>query len=362
METTVITLQKSFFGEAEREVTRFAGMTARLFRYDSGIEAIRLGNRRGHLVVLPFFGQMVWDAVFDGVDLSMDDMFAMPRPADVIVGTYGCFAFHSGLLRNGCPSPDDDHPLHGEMPCAPMDRAGLATGVDAQGPWMAVTGERDYAMGFGSHYKARPRIVLRPDDALFDIGMEVENLSADAMDLMYMCHVNFAFCPGARIIQPAGFTPTDTVVRTAIPGHVRPTEDYRKLIDTLAVDPTAMEVLDEPERYNPEQVFYIRNLKTDGNGQTRLMMRRPQGDAFSIAFDRHAFPHTVRWILVNSDQKVAAFALPATCEPEGYLAEKRKGHVRSLPGGATARFTVRLGHLDAAEATGVENEIRSLGR
>lgn len=360
MNTTDIALQKCFFGEAERQIASFGGMTARLFRYDSGIEALRLTNRRGHLVVLPYFGQMIWEAEFDGVDLSMEDMFTMPRPADVIVGTYGCFAFHSGLLRNGCPSPEDDHPLHGEMPCAPMDRAGLACGVDPEGPWMAVTGEREYVMGFGSHYMARPRVVMRPDSALFDIAMEVENLSGEVMDLMYMCHVNFAFCDGARIIQPAEFTPADTVVRTTVPGHVRPTPDYQKLIDTLAVDPAAMEVLDEPQRYNPEQVFYIRNLKTDRVGQTRLMMRRPQGDGFSIAFDRQAFPHTVRWILVNSDQKVAAFALPSTCEPEGYRAEMRKGHVRSLAGGATANFTVRLGHLDAAEATQAESEIRSL--
>ena len=44
-------------------------------------------------------------------------------------------------------------------------------------------------------------------------------------------------------------------------------------------------------------------------------------------------PHTIRWMLANSDQRVAAFAMPATCEPEGYLAEKRKGNVRSLTGG-----------------------------
>jgi len=35
-------------------------------------------------------------------------------------------------LRNGCPSPEDDHPLHGEMPCAPMDRAGLGDDLFAQ--------------------------------------------------------------------------------------------------------------------------------------------------------------------------------------------------------------------------------------
>lgn len=360
MHVVDIELRRSFFSEKERVIASYAGMTATAFRYDSGIEAIRIANARGHLVVLPFYGQMVWDAVFDGVDLTMANMFSMPRPAENIAGTYGCFAYHSGLLANGCPSPDDTHPLHGEMPCAPMDRAGLAFGEDAEGPWLAVTGEREYAMGFGAHYLAKPRVTLRPQATLFDIAMAVENLSGASMPLMYMCHANFAFCEGARIIQPAAFNAAETVVRKAIPGHVVPTPDLIAFMELLASEPAAMEVLDEPARYDPEQVFYIRNPKTDGNGHTHFMMRRREGDAFAISYDTSVFTHTVRWILENSDQKVAAFALPSTCEPEGYLAEKAKGNVRILKGHEKAAFSVRLGYLDAPSANQTESRIKSL--
>ena len=143
-------------------------------------------------------GQMVWSAAFDGVELAMQSMFPAPRPAKTIVETYGCLAYHSGLLRNGVPGAGDTHALHGEAPCAEMDEAGIACGTDARGPWMAVTGARDYAMGFGAHYRATPRVVLRADGAECEIVMEVENLSAAPMDLMYMCHVNFAFARGRR--------------------------------------------------------------------------------------------------------------------------------------------------------------------
>ncbi len=360
MHTVDIELRRPFFGEKERRIASFAGMTADIFRYDSGFEAIRIANSRGHLVILPFYGQMIWDAVFDGVDLTMANMFSMPRQAGDIAGTYGCFAFHSGLLSNGCPSPQDTHPLHGEMPCAPMDKAGLSFGEDANGPWMAITGEREYVMGFGSHYLAKPRVVLRPDSSLFDIGMEVTNLSGAPMPLMYMCHVNFAFYDGATIVQPASFSAKDTIVRQAIPGHVVPTPELVSFIKELAENPTAMECLDEPDRYDPEQVFYIRNLRTDAKGLTHLMMRRREGDAFAMSYDTKTFPHTVRWVLVNSDQKVAAFALPSTCEPEGYLAEKKKGNVRTLNGGETAAFTVNLGYLDAKAAKAAEDRIRKL--
>ena len=72
---------------------------------------------------------MIWDAQFDGHDLTMRNMFSQPKPAAEVVATYGCFAFHSGLLANGCPSPEDSHPLHGEMACATMDETGWSRRV-----------------------------------------------------------------------------------------------------------------------------------------------------------------------------------------------------------------------------------------
>ncbi|RMR39368.1 putative cytoplasmic protein, partial [Pseudomonas savastanoi pv. glycinea] len=51
----------------------------------------------------------------------------------------------------------------------------------------------------------------------------------------------------------------------------------------------------------------------------------------------------------NTDQQVAAFVLPATCEPEGYRAELAKGNVRSLAPGASAEFSVTTGYLNATE-------------
>ena len=154
-----IDLQRAFFGEKERAVLNYGGMSASLFCYDTGIEAIRLSNARGYVLILPYMGQIVWSAVFDGVELAMQSMFSTPRPAKVIVETYGCLVYHAGLLRNGVPSRQDTHILHGEMPCAEMDKAGLSCGTDDQGPWIAVTGEREYAVGFGAHYLDRKSVV-----------------------------------------------------------------------------------------------------------------------------------------------------------------------------------------------------------
>ena len=227
-----------------------------------------------------------------------------------------------------------------------MDKAGVSCGVDADGAWIAVTGEREYAMGFGPHYLARPSVILREGETGCEIVMAVENVSAAPMDLMYMCHVNFAFAEGARIVQSVPFTPDHVVTRTAIPVHVTPTDDYRALLAELAAHPARMETLDEPHRYDPEQVFYIVGQKTAADGRAHYMLARKEGDAFAIAWDPTVMNKTIRWVLANSDQRVAAFAMPATCEPEGYTAEKRKGHVRALAGGARIRFATHVGYVD----------------
>jgi hypothetical protein len=215
-------------------------------------------------------------------------------------------------------------------------------------------------MGFGAHYVARPSITVRPASTVFDIGMEVENVGGAPMDLMYMCHMNHAFVPGGRFIQPAPFTPQATRVRTAVPGHVKRNARFDALLEKLAREPAAMETLSDPTAYDPEQVFYLSGLRTDAAGKTHLMLRRPEGDGFVVSYQPKVFPHLVRWVLCNADQQVAAFALPSTCEPEGYLAESRKGHVRSLAPGATASFTVRTGYLDRDAAGRMAEAIASL--
>lgn len=348
--SVTVALRREDFTAEERTVLRAGALSASLFRYPTGVEALRLANPRGSVTVLPYLGQMVWRAAFDGVELAMRGMFDAPRPGPTILDTYGPLAYHAGLLRNGTPGPEDDHPLHGEMPCLPMDEAGLEVGGDEGGPWLAVTGARDYARGFGARYRAAPRVTLRAAATDFAMEIEVENRASAPMDLMYICHANFGFPEGARIVQPVPFDPEHVVTRTAVPGHVVPTERYRALLRSLAADPSGAEVLDDPSRFSPEQVFYVKGLTPGADGLARFMLRRREGDGFTVAYDPVAMPHTVRWLLADGDHGVAAFAMPGTCEPEGYTAERRKGHVRSLAPGARARFTTRLGYADRAAA------------
>ncbi|MGX7000376.1 DUF4432 family protein [Caballeronia sp. KNU42] len=330
-----------------------------LFRYHTGVPAVRLKNNRGALEVLPYCGQMIWSATFDGVNLTMGSPFRAPRPTQDLLATYGCFLYHSGILRNGNPGPEDDHALHGEMPCAPMDRATLTIGTDALGPWLELNSECEYVRGFGDHYLARPAVRLRPDSACFEVRMEVRNLGREPMDLMYMCHANFAFLPGGRLIQPAPFDSRHTAIRAAVPAIVKSSPDYLTRLDQIGQDPSETEWLDQVALFDPELVFYLRGLREGDDGLTRFMLKARDGSAFCVRYRQKEFPHAIRWLLYNSRAQVAGFAMPATCEVEGHAAERRKGNVRQLGGGESAAFSVEMGHLNEAEALTEEALIRS---
>lgn len=344
-----IPLRRDSFQEMAHQVFRTGkrnALSADAHRSLTGVEVVRLSNHEGWVDVLPFMGAMVWDACFFGVRLGMRSKFPVPRPATGILGTYGCLLYHAGMLRNGCPGPGDTHPLHGEMPCAPMDAATLQVGEDEAGPYVRLVCTRDHAEGFGPHYRVAPSVTLRPGQTTFEVGMEVRNHASRPMDLMYMAHANFDFPAGARILQPAPWTPEHVRVRTTVPGHVQPTTAFLERLDLLAREPRQLEVLD-PALCEPEQVFYLHGLRTDEEGWAHLALLQDKGDGFTLSYQPQEFPHLVRWLLHDGDEKVAAFALPSTCEPEGYSAEKRKGNVQSLGPGETRRFTVRLGWLDA---------------
>jgi hypothetical protein len=236
---TTISLHPDLFSGDEKTLLESADFRVLAWTYPSGVKALALENDRGRVVVLPYQGQMVWSAVFDGCDLTMRNMFEQPRPSPTVIGTYGCFMFHSGILRNGCPTPEDDHPLHGEMPCAPMDSAWLEVGEDAGGAFLRIGGDYEYVMGFGDHYRARPSVTLRPGSALFDIGMDVRNLAGKPMELMYMAHMNYAYVDGGRFVEPLGMARTR--IRSSVPAHVKPTPAWSAYMAELTEDPSRLE-------------------------------------------------------------------------------------------------------------------------
>lgn len=348
--TCRIDLEKTWFAAKERQIVQCGEFSASTFVYSTGVEAIRIRNSRGEVVMLPYQGQQIWEFSFDNRDRKMYCLFEEPRPADLIVDTYGAFMHHCGALRIGNPGPGDDHPMHGELPCAKYGAAALVLGSDDQGEFFGLTGTFNYKKGFGDFYDATPRVVLRPGLATIDMSMRIENVGNCPMDLMYMAHFNFRLCVrDCRIVQTTGWSADDMVLRAGVPPHIRPTPEFLALMDKLAADPGITEIIRESDVYEQEVLFNLRNMRPGRDGLAHVLVVHADGTADSVAYDPAVLNRHCRWIIKNRNLRVIGI-LPATAESEGYAAEKKKGNVRTLDPGGIAAFEVRAGMLSRAEA------------
>lgn len=336
MESGIINLQRDYFTESRKEIFRSEKILINLFCYSSGVEAIEVKNPRGSMVILPYMGQMIWDLEFDGIDLKMKNMFSQPKKVANVVDTYGCFAFHSGLLRNGCPGPEDDYELHGEMPCADMDRVW----VEITNRGIKICGETEYVKGFGHHYLARPTVEMFNDETFIEISMNIKNLSGSEMPLQYMCHTNYAYEENAIMKQNI----PDSVfkLRETIPDHVKPTEKWLQYNERLLSGEERITKLNQPDMYDPEIVFFADELDRY-QSEAEFEMMLAGGNVFFTRFSTAELNYATRWILHNSDQQVGAFVLPATCRPEGFMAAKESGTLIMLKAGEEKFFTVATG-------------------
>lgn len=332
-----IPLCRELFTTEPRTIVGSEEFSVATFRYQTGIETLIVENSRGRVELLPFMGQIIWDAKFDGHSLRMDNMFKQPRPAKEIVDTYGCFAFHSGLLAAGCPAAEDDHPLHGEFACAPMSSAWLEISDDE----VAVFSTYTYVQGFGHHYTATPSVVLRAGSAQFDIRLDVTNESKyQPMPLQYMCHMNYAFVPNATMTSNL---PDDAFqLRRSVPDHVTPTPEWTQLNEDILAGKMDANSLVGAEAFDPEIVYFADDLPQYGE-RAKFAMTAPDGTTFTTEFDSADFPVATRWILHNEDQKVAAFVLPGTSRPEGRCAARKAGTLIELQAGERRSFCVTTG-------------------
>ncbi len=337
-----VELSRNQFSTTASTIVSNEEFTVTAKEYSTGVASAVIANSRGHIEVLPFMGQIIWDAEFEGTSLRMTNMFAEPRPATLIEDTYGCFAFHSGLLGAGCPAPEDTHPLHGEFACARMDRAWLEIADDA----VAITGSYEYVKGFGDHYRARPRVTLAAGATTLGIEMDVTNLSEyQPMPLQYMCHMNYAYVPGATLSEnlPEG----SFRIRESIPAHVHPTPKWTAFNEAIKAGDIDATTLAGSENYDPEIVFFADDLPRYGSDM-RFELQAPDGTTFRTEFSSAEFPVATRWILWNPDQQVAAFVLPGTSRPEGRLAAKAAGTLIELGAQETRHFRVVTGLVKEA--------------
>ena len=355
----VIAIRREFFTETERPFVEDGELSATLFRFDTGVEAVRISNARGEIIVLPFQGQQVWNARFDERTLTMKSLFTKPNCTRQFTATYGAFFIHCGATAMGNPSREDTHPLHGELPNAPYQEASLVVGTDEKGPFIALEGEYRHTIAFECDYTAHPRVMLRPGEAVVPVSMEIHNHRKVPMDLMYLAHINFRPIDNGRLVYSAPCNPTTVRVRTVIPSDIHPAAGYEEFLKQLADDPSRHNVLKPGLAFDPEVVFYL-SYRAGADGWSRTLMVHPDGYASYVGHKPRQLPHGVRWISRIPDQDGIGILLPATAEPDGYLAEKAKGNIKVLPAGESVRYEMEAGLLTPGQAIAMETQIEKI--
>lgn len=359
MTDTKLHLQPAFFSEREKTLVEFGPLSAAAFRYPSGVAGLRLKNDLGELEMLPYQGQQIWSATFRGRNLTMKSMFAAPNPTQNYLQTYGGFLIHCGVTAMGVPEAGDSHPLHGELPNAPYQEAYLVAGEDEKGSFLGLGGRYQHTVAFSHHYAAEPLVKLYAGSSLFTLTMRVSNLKNTEMERMYLAHINFRPVNDARLVYSAPCTPEAVRVRRSIPAHVHPQPGYREFLEELARNPEKHNRLSPELLFDPEVVFYLDYL-ADPEGWAHSMQVLPDGSADYVRHRPQQLDKGVRWICRTPDQDACGFILPATAEPEGYSAEKAKGHIQSIPPRGSWQFEIELGALPPEQARVVEAKIAAM--
>lgn len=347
--------------QAQPEVLlRMQGIEVSAFRYSTGIAAVTIATSVGEVTILPFKGQQIWRAAFNGRQLTMRSMFDEPQPTNDYLATYGAFLIHCGISAIGRPGPEDSHALHGEIPNARFETARLLAGSDADGPFLTLSGECTQARAFSFHYRFQSAVTLRPTATHIDVAVNVENLRPVPMELMYLAHVNFRPVDGGRLLDTVADDHAGIVLRGDPAGLPIP-EEHRHLMTAWAADPARHRHLRPETRIDPEAVLFLQ-CRGDAEGWAHGMQLHPDGQADFISYRAAELPVAVRWISRLGDQDALGLILPSTSGVEGYTAEKAKGGIVTVAPGGRYSFRYRCGALDAAGAKALARHIEATGR
>ncbi len=345
-----IHLKKEFFADKEFVFMENGQFKMTFFRYSTGVEAIKVENSKGYFIILPFQGQQIWRAGFEGRELTMETQFEEPVPTSVYLQTYGGFLLHCGICAFGVPQADDNHLQHGEIPNVAYQKAY----IDCEEDYVAVGGYYDYNVAFTKHYTFRPECRLYKDDTVLKLHMQLENRRSTPMEYMYLCHINFRPIEGAQLMYSAKYDSDHVkIYRTGTAGlpaeQAKQMEDY---LDALEKDPSLHHKIGAPGQiYNPEICFGVL-YDGDENHRAYTLQYCEEGACY-VSHPVDVLPYAIRWMSKTGDEASCGMVLPATGEHLGYQNAKRKGEVKILGGNETLEFTIEAGFIGKDKADGL---------
>lgn len=347
-----LNLQKSFFDYQPKLLLTHGNFKITAFRYESGVHALEIENKRCSFIFTPFKGQQIWHFTVDGREISMDTTVKEPNDASIYLKNYGGFLYHCGVISFG--APDSEHPHHGEIPNEIYNSAYIECLEDEKGKYILLGGELLHDTAFVRKYRFAPVIKLYEDGTVFKINVTLENQRAYPMEYMYLCHINFRPFDGAKLIYSAKRDSEHIKVYKA--DGTKALTDY---MDALEKDPSLMDTVGAPGQcYDPEICFGIK-YSGDETGRAYTLQYEENGACF-VSHPTDVLSNGVRWISRTNNEDSMGMVLPATAEHIGYANAKEKGQLKVLAPNETLSFYMEAGYLDKPCADKVKEKIENI--
>jgi len=353
-----INLFKEFFTENEKTVFESGELKISLFRYSTGIEAVKLANSKGYVTLLPFVGQQIWDMEFLGHNMVMKSIYDEPEVCKDFYGeSYGCFLMHCGLTAMGNPTAEDTHTPHGELPIAKYKEAYIIVGEDEKGKYISLSGSYFHKRAFEHNYEFTPECRLYENASTIDMIITFKNHKDLPLEYFYLCHINYRPVDGAKLYYTA--KPENITAHHEVPDNYPKelADKTNEYLNKLDKDTSIMNIIDsKTQSYAPEIVFTCK-YDADEYGDAHTMQLLPDGYSCYVCHRPEELPFGIRWIARTEDEDALGMVLPATAQHMGYLYCKEHGLEKYLGSNDSVTYHITTGILSPEESNIIKNKI-----
>ena len=348
-----INLNPAFFSEKEKQFLKTDKFEVSLFNYDSGVEAVRIHTDLWEMIWLPFMGQQIWDFSVQGVSIKMVSPVKTPSRGVPFTETYGAFLLHCGISGMGNPTPQDTHPVHGELPAAPYQHAWIKLNKDC----LVLGGTYSYRNTHGICYDFTPEIMLDNTKTWFSVKNTLLNTRKKPMPYQYLAHINLLPGYNDQIISTAVLSRENVKIRENPPVQESDIETYASFYQSFSNQPEKLSIIDESHIYDPEMVLWFKEDTPISDHLCYTLLQKHDQEALFVSYDPKTLDHFIRWIYINSEMKAAGVSLPATSETEGFLKESEKGNIKYLKSGESVDFVYNTGMISGNELQVIRQEL-----
>ena len=361
MEFTRVNFRPSFFGDRPLVLLEDGELKATAFCYESGVCGLKIENEHCSMVVLPYMGQQIWFAEFEGRNLTQKSIFDQPLATTKFGDNYGGLLLHCGLTNINCPGDGEDYPIHGELPFANYPETYAGIGRDEAGTYLAVGGTFVYRNSQEYHYAYSPELRLYAGATVAQMHIDIHNRRANDLEYMFMCHMNWLAVEGSHMVYSAPKDKEHIVVSpTELGGDSPRAVAIREYGKRLVEDPTIGDVLDSKTQCNDPEMCTTIRYKGDEKGWAHAMQVMPEGDACYVGFDTAKLPYALRWVCRTGDEDGIGIALPTTGTNHSTAYQREHGLFNTLAPYAHDRLRFDFGYLPKERAQEMESHINQI--